>query len=325
LRIKKSALCSGSHAEKVRDLLNDFGFQVSIGNSIIRDVAKSKDKITVYSVEVETSPKDKAEYLHPVDIFGTKLKTPLHVIYLFGNLSANDIIERVCGLELSSTALVIMDGFLDIGSRRQLAELFHGEKTGRNPFLFVDRMLLLHLALHERSQRIPILLSCTLPYTSSFQPFVMTGSVSDEMFIGRKDELRSILDANGPIIVYGGRQLGKTALLERARSLANHPKNLHYAVYLSVVGYREEARFVEELVSKLKEQGLKVKSSKTVKDLCIDLKVRYGKEWKNLTLLIDEADSLLDSLKQNEPPYAPITYLLNLRRETNNDMKFVFA
>jgi hypothetical protein len=311
---------------KIEDLLHGLGFRISnLRGGINRVSPKNRDKVSVYSVEVEPSPKDKAEYLHPVDIFGTKLRVPMHVVYLFGNLSPNDVIERVCGLELNSTALVIMDGFLDASGRRQLAELFHESKTGLNPFLFIDRILLIHLALHERSQRIPVMLSCTLPYTSSFQPFVMTGSVSDEMFIGRKEELRSILDPNGPAIVYGGRQLGKTALLERARSLATHPKNLQYAVYMSVFGYREEQKFVEDLVAKIQDQGLKVKASKSVKDLCTDIKSRYGREWKSLTLLIDEADSLLESFRRYPVPYEPVSRLLNLRRETNNDLKFVFA
>jgi hypothetical protein len=313
-------------AEKVRTIMQELGFTVANASSgVSRDNAKSRNKVSVWKVEAAQTPKNKAEYRHPVDAFGTKLQSPLNVVFLLGNLSPNDIIERIRGLELNTTALVLMDGFLDINGRRQLAEFFHEKTVGLNPFLLIDRILLLHLALHETSQRISVMLSCTLPFTSSFQPFVLTGAVPDEMFIGRKEELRGIIDPNGPVIVYGGRQLGKTALLERARSLANQAESLHFAIYLNVSTCKDENSFAQEMAAKLQRQGIKVRAAKTVKALCADLKAKYGREWKRLTLLIDEADSLLEAFMRYDMPYEPITTLLGLRRETNNDLKFVFA
>ena len=37
-----------------------------------------------------------------------------------------------------------------------------------------------------------------------------------EVFYGRKEELRRVQDANDALFVYGGRQLGKSALLKTA-------------------------------------------------------------------------------------------------------------
>lgn len=160
------------------------------------------------SVTVRPDAKDKAEYAHPVDIMGTNMPSTLNVVCLFGRMQPNDIVDKICRLEMNRMALVFLNGPLDLQGRRQISERFHKEMSGLNPFLLIDWVLLLYLALRQKTERMPAMLSCTLPYTSSFQPFVESGSVSDEMFIGRKRELNKILDPNGPVIVYGGRQLG---------------------------------------------------------------------------------------------------------------------
>ena len=68
---------------------------------------------------------------------------------------------------MSRTAIVFLNGPLDLAGRRQIAERFHKEKSGRNPFLLIDWVLLLHLALRQRTERLSTLLSCTLTYASN--------------------------------------------------------------------------------------------------------------------------------------------------------------
>lgn len=278
------------------------------------------------SADVNPDAKDKAEYAHPVDIMGTKLNSPIDIICLFGRMQANDIVNKVCSLELKRTALVFLNGALDLQSRRQIAERFHREKSGQNPFLLIDWVLLLHLALHQKTERLPVLLSCSLPYASSFQPFVLNGSVSDEMFIGRKKELNQILDPNGPVIVYGGRQLGKTALLERALSRASHPKNKEYAILVRAVGFDTEEMLVSEVVRELNMEGISVPSVRTTRELCQELRISYNaKKWAKLLILIDESDAMLATFSKTKPAYQPIFAFANLVRETGKDFKFVLA
>jgi hypothetical protein len=56
----------------------------------------------------------------------------------------------------------------------------------------------------------------TLPFTT-FNPYTpfAGGEVPDEVFVGREAERRDIVDPIGSMFVYGGRQLGKSALLRR--------------------------------------------------------------------------------------------------------------
>lgn len=276
--------------------------------------------------EIRPDPKDKAEYAHPVNIMGTKLQSPVDVICFFGRMQPNDIVDKVCRLELNRTAIVFLNGTLDLPGRRQIAERFHKDKSGQNPFLLIDWVLLLYLALRQKTERLPVLLNCSLPYTSSFQPFVIKGSVPDEMFIGRKQELNQILDPNGPVIVYGGRQLGKTALLERALSLSNHPKKREFAVLVRAGELFTEEALVSAIVQELNEDGLAVPPVKAMRELCKELRRGYQeKKWYKLRLLIDEVDAVLEAFRGMKPAYRPILSLSDLSRDTGSDFKFVFA
>lgn len=314
--------------ERISGLLRELGFQAVQA----KVVHPSPGATTMVHLKAEIQPdsKDKAEYAHPVDIMGTKLRSPVDVICFFGKLQPSVIVNTVCGMELGRTAIVILNGPLDLRSRRQIAELFHRDKSGQNPFLLIDWVLLLYLAMCQQTDRLATLLSCTLPYTSSFQPFVIKGSVSDEMFIGRKRELRQIIDPNGPVIVYGGRQLGKTALLERAMSLANHPKRKEIAVMVraGAIENPNEGTLTQAIAKELNAAGLHIPktSSMSMSNLCDALRQSHQSgEWERLLVLIDEADKLLENFRTLQPAYGPVISLSDLSHNTDNGFKFVFA
>jgi len=309
----------------IATLLREIGFDVTnirqthgatVGNTMVR-----------LAVDVKPDAKDKSEYAHPVDIMGTKLGSPLDVICLFGSMQPNDIVDKVCKLELNRTAIVLLNGPVDVASRRQIAERFHREKSGRNPFLLIDWVLLLYLATYQKTERMAVMLSCTLPYTSSFKPFVIKGAVPDEMFIGRKRELNRLLDPNGPSIVYGGRQLGKTALLERALSLANHPDRREFAVLVRAASFHTEAELVQALVIELNMHKLGIANSITsMNELCTSLKKKYQEgKWTKILAMVDEADIILNNFRAMDPVYKPIIPLSDLCRSTSNNFKFVLA
>ena len=64
----------------------------------------------------------------------------------------------------------------------------------------------------------------TLPFTTinPYTPFA-AGEVPDEVFVGRETERQAIEDPTGSMFVYGGRQLGKSALLRRVERLFTEP------------------------------------------------------------------------------------------------------
>ena len=223
-------------AEQVKALVGHLGLQV------VRAVKeKSVSNLERFCLDVVPVAKSLPDYAHPIAAFGTQIKSPLNVIVLYGKNSAGQLIDTVSRLNLGGMSIVLMDYFLTESERRQIGEEFH-KKSGMNPFLLVDQVLFLYLARLENAERLPAMLKCTLPYTI-YQPFNMDGgSTADEMFFGRQSELRTIINPGGACVVYGGRQLGKTALLERVESLCSKPEEKKYAVYVSIHSKKRKTR-----------------------------------------------------------------------------------
>ena len=216
---------------------------------------------------------------------------------------------------------------MDKAQRRLIGEIFHTQTSGQNPFILIDQVLMLYLALQQETVRMSALLQCTLPFTV-YQPFVRDGgATADEMFCGRDRELATIIDPNGACVVYGGRQLGKTALLERAESRCMKPESKSYAVYTSIIDCTSEVALIEKIltdIDKKTDGAVALKPCKTINELCKQLSMSFRKETiSTFLLLLDEADDFLASISDEE--YRPLQPLIDLKRETKNSFKFVIA
>lgn len=306
--------------EDIQNLMESLGIVVS------KVTVLPHKKENMFEVAIEPAPCDRPDYPHPIADFGTEMKSPLTVIALYGGKQAQDILDTVNQLSPSghNIIVVLLDYALSRSVRSQLAELCH-QSSGLARFIVIDRILALYLALHPRSERMSILLSCALPYAFALQPFVRDGGpTSAEMFCGRTRELLAILDLNGAILVYGGRQLGKTALLQRAQSRFHNPVNKNYAVFCSIKDIFGEAELVDILVEEVNKQTfLDLQPCTTMKAFCdqLDSLFRKGKI-QSMLLLIDEADNFLHSAGQKS--YTSVQPLVDLKR-INRAFKFVFA
>jgi hypothetical protein len=157
------------------------------------------------------------------------------------------------------------------------------------------------------------------------QPYADTGAeTAIENFFGRQREINSLVDPNGPSFVYGGRQLGKTALLKQIelRENANEDRVAVYC-YIKAVGESEGADAVwEEIHSKLKARGVQLPS----RGATIAERLRTWvdeKPGRFLLIMLDEADAFLASeMEQNFPQ---IGVMKQLMESTRRGIKFVFA
>ena len=303
------------------------GLLKGLGIDVIKATKVTGRKEELWQLAVKPSAKSLADYLHPIAAFGTQMKSPLQAIFLYGNYTEQQLVDTVTSMNLGTMSIVFIDRPIDAAGRRYIGEIFHTQKTGQNPFLLVDQVLLLYLAMHQETERLPALLKCTLPY-ATYQPFVRDGgSTADEMFCGRALELATIIDPNGACVVYGGRQLGKTALLERAESRCSKPENKQYAVYSTIIRQKDESEVVETLLSDItrKTDGkISLTPCKTLREMCSQLSnlFRSG-QIVSMHLLIDEVDDFLGAIA--EDAYKPIQPLVDLKRETKNNFKFVIA
>ena len=317
--IESWPLQKGATSEtQIRSLFNGLGLNVEY-------IQKKRSKTDeIFELRVTPFEKSRPDYPHPIAKFGTQMKSPLNVVVLYGYPGGKQLVDKISEMNLGEFTIVLIDYFLDRPKRRQIAEEFHGT-SGQNSFLFIDQVLALFLALHQITERLPILLKCTLPYTT-YQPFVRDGgSTAEEMFCGRTVELATLIDPNGACVVYGGRQLGKTALLERTESRCSKPEEKRYAVYSSLFSCNSEQKMTKKICEDIaKKTNLPRLNAVSVQALCDDIdKMFSNKRINTLYLLLDEADSFLDSISGQD--YKPLQPLIDLKRKLKNNFKFVIA
>ena len=90
-------------------------------------------------------------------------------------------------------------------------------------FCLIDDALIAFLS--DRDRVIRDLFSCGVPLAAA-SPYVTTpGSIPVEAFFGRTAELSNISSRDGSCIVYGGRQLGKSVLLDHIEQRAHNAAN----------------------------------------------------------------------------------------------------
>ena len=294
----------------IRELLNQLGLDVQNVNKV-----KNSSKVDHFKATVKSSPRNQADYQHPISAFGTLVKNPINVLVLYGKNDPTEIVTKVNSMNLGENTIVFIDYPLALADRRSVTEYFHKSTSGQNSFLLIDQVLAVFLALKTSTQRLPAFLKCTLPFTR-YQPFVFDGGpTADDMFCGRVSELQKILDPQGACVVYGGRQLGKTALLQRAESLCSKPEDCHYAVYTNIIKITSEKDAVHRLISDInRKTGLRLSDVDSIKDLADQISALFKEgAIRSLLLLIDEADDFLQSISANN--YVQLQPFVDLKRE----------
>lgn len=311
---------SKNHASNLYEIFTNIGFNV-------RKVEKNSnilERKDCFKIDIIPEPRNNAGYAHPIAALGTLINSPMDVVVLFGNRNASQLLSEITKAHLGKIIFVLLDYHMSLAERRSLVEQYRKETSNLHSFFLLDRILLLHLAMHRDVERLPIFLQCTLPFTY-YQPFLADqGATCDEMFFGRKEELKNIIDGNGPVILYGGRQLGKTALLERAYSLCSRPDEKKFAVKCSLSKLKTEEDVMKAIMMECQKSELNFKGCKTLKEFCfqIDKGFKNGK-YSTFYLFLDECDSFLEQISLQE--YEPILALIDLRRDTKNKFKFVLA
>ena len=295
----------------------------ALGFSVRKPPNRVSDGYCHYKVEMRPTERNLPHYSHPIAAFGTQLAPTIDVLVLFGSNSPQEIMLKVVNEKMTAMSIVILDFPMRLEDRRQLAELFHAQ-SNHVQFIVIDRVLALYLALHEQAERIPLMLKCSLPFTY-YQPFVRDGGPTpDEMFCGRDKELDSILDPGGACVVYGGRQLGKTALLQRAESLRQKPADRCFAIYVNIIQCTTEAEVAAKIAEGLKAKAqLDIGEPSTLQELCNSIAALMRGDISQLLLLLDECDRFLSAI--SEDAYAQLQPLVDLKRETMNKFKFVIA
>ena len=202
----------------------------------------------------------------------------------------------------------------------------------------LDLVFLFHLC-GERN-RLPVLFELGLPFTWT-RPYITKGeNVPAEMFVGRSDETATLMDPEGSCIVFGGRQLGKSALLRHVHRENHDPGQSIYVVYLDVddLGtgsqghdtmmavfwrrvYAELLRY--EAVPELPQKVLD-RENRLIGEVPDSISTCLSKSREmRIVLLLDETDDLLDC--DSGQDFALVRRLRGLMANSDRRFKVVFA
>ncbi|MBR8839969.1 MAG: hypothetical protein DSM106950_39720 [Stigonema ocellatum SAG 48.90 = DSM 106950] len=273
--------------------------------------------------------------LCPVAAYGSAAHGQYRILCVWDRPTVEDILNAV-GETSPHPAFVFFFGRLTTQRRRDLAWIC---RERRRTFVLIDDILMLYLCGVEEP-RLPTLFNCALPFTF-LEPYAATaGLVPPEIFYGRKQERDSIINPMGSCFIYGGRQLGKTALLRSVEREFHPPQEGRIAYWLDLkacgIGVTRPIEDIWSLLAnRFKELEVVPRSVPT--NVGVDTLLRHIENWlaqnksRRILLLLDEADKFLESdgtlsRKNNKAQgFIQTTYLKGLMDRTERRFKVVFA
>lgn len=220
--------------------------------------------------------------------------------------------------------LVLHFGRLDRRARETLARSM---RQDRRSAVLLDETLLLHLAA-AGGDPLERLFICATPF-AWVQPYTTNPrNIPSEMFFGRHDEMARITArSTGGCLIYGGRQLGKSAMLNQIRRSHHRPGQGQLALYLDIGEVGDEPVPTEAVWSRIaaalqEEKGLELRGASAADVEAAVMTWLKGSPERRILLMLDEADHFLAG---EHPAYANLRRMKNLMESTVWSFKVVFA
>ncbi len=333
-KLKRAGRLGNGAEEDITTLLSSLGF-------IVRKVTVSRSERNFGEARVETDPIQTRERC-PIPGFGSLADGRYRLVFLWGRPTEEDILQHADALPGRAATIVVYLGRLTEARRDAFARM---ARARSRTLLILDELLLVFLC-GQRGSRMPVLFGCAIPFTF-VQPYVTTaGVVPPEMFFGREKEMREITDPEGASFIYGGRQLGKTALLRSVERMSHRPQQGRYSVWIDLkderIGYDRDAGEIWlaiwralRRISAIPQEIKGVKEPNPNIRGRVDTFVEYLKEHfkrptgNTLLLLLDEADKFLErdgrERKGTATGYSELSRLKGLMDATERSVKVVFA
>ena len=267
--------------------------------------------------------------------FGSLARGRYRLVVCFDPPSATQIRQALGGAYAGQPAIVVCVPPLGDRIREQLTRTSFEKKL---PFVLLDQLLVAFLA-QQPSSRLASFFALSLPfsYCKAFQ--TRSSFVPPEMFFGRERERSDISDFDdGSCFLYGGRQLGKTALLRRVQEEFTSPKHGRFAVWIDLkdggIGDADTAdvwaviwkhlRQLEAIDDSVRQP---TRDARSVEAFCEAVHERFNPVTRaKLLILLDEADNFLrrDALNSNRATFAESSRLKALM-DRDRSIKVVFT
>lgn len=254
--------------------------------------------------------------------FGSKADGRYNVVVIGPNVLFEQIDDH---LEQDQPTILIVAERMSVEKRREFAR---GLRRRGVPAMLIDEMLTAYIAVSTTS-RLETLFDCGLPF-GKFEPYTTAaGRLPREMFFGREREIALIYrkEVDG-CLVYGGRQLGKSALLSHVEERYHNPEKgiIVQRREVTSLGHRAEPASLvwSRIAQMLSDFGI-VPSSETTEEGV----TRHIRSWlkddssRRIILLLDETDRFMSSEARNG--YPNLIPLKSLMEATHRNFKVVFA
>lgn len=326
-RLAENWLPGGSELGKTKleALLKNLGFDVE---DIVEQ--RSVGHYEEYKVRtVGAFKRQRNSYTHPIAAFGSgAAEAGFRVVCCNGSFDADKLIDVMKQFGTAKHTLILLDWALTMNERRRLARKTK-TSLGDKLFAVLDRTVMMYLIRNYDETKINRMLVALVTPFAYYQPYVWESAnvMPPEIFMGRKVELEKIKSPTGVNIVYGGRQLGKSALLKKAKEDIDWNENGDRAIYIDIKGldYKATARKIShELVDQF------VLKENLDTDNWDDLARAVRRRLQNnddripyLLLLLDEADAFIESC--SEINYSPFDSLKEIQSVGVGRFKFVVA
>ena len=268
----------------------------------------------------------------PIPQFGSKTKDRYDIICLWERPGADTIAARLRNLRLSLNNVIIL--YLGRLTERQRKDLIRMSREQTIAMALLDEILTIFLAKErDASNRFQSFLRCSLPYAivDPYTPF-QAGDVPREMFFGRDEMVKELQRMGGSSLIYGGRQLGKSALLRHVQREFHHPDREQFAWVLDIklVGDPKTMQPTELIWIRLRDclKDLGIISNRVTTEKPDEIR-RYIKKSINedkqrrIIVLFDEADNFLET--DSRENFKEVEAFRTLITDTEYRFKVIFT
>ena len=289
----------------------------------------------------------RTEYDHPIGNFGTRIeRAGLSIVIVQGSDDVDEFYKELETVRSNlrkdrkkdsviPTLLVLVKSSIRLDVRRQLAGKY-ARNYNIDPFIIMDRVNAFFIAEFNMATRWQHFLHSSLPFQPE-NPYCIDPNkeIPPEMFFGRSEKLLEIMHTEVAMLVYGGRQLGKTALLHQVRNHLKDPLSHRWASYVDIKGKDVEQAAV--CIGKALQDGpekfftgrypdkWKWTWDSLIQELTKRLTVPED-QVDNFFLIIDEADTfLMNSEKNNYRELEDLIALSNKTKTKTNENRFRFV
>ena len=317
---------SGVYGESlsIAQVMRYLGFVIDESQSSAVTIMKQDEGRFVHA----TTRMHASNLARPISKFGSRSGGLYDVLCVWGQPGIETVSARIREEKIANNSVIVLYlGKLTEAQRLRIRSI-------GTTVAVLDETLFVFLA-GESDARLPTFLSCSMPFTD-INPYVSGGRVPPEMFFGRQELAARLEDPDGACIVYGGRQLGKSALLYHVMTEFNESSDSARQRHAWVIDLKsfedviEEGAVGAELWIRIRETfndaGLFKPKRSTKNPVQIQGHVKDvmdGNPNIRILMMFDESDYFL--LADSKSNFRTVNALRDLMTSTQNRFKVIFA